>query len=74
MLVATVEDVLRVNETEVDWVAISKKLRCDVDDAYDAVIRLYRHGFINHGLTNITPRGHDYIARAQLGWPAEVVS
>jgi hypothetical protein len=73
MLIATVEDVLRVNETEVDWAAIARKLGCNVDETYDAVIRLYRHGFINHGLTNITPDGHEFIRRAEAGWPAEEV-
>jgi hypothetical protein len=73
-LIATVEDVLRVNAEAVTYWDAAKSLGCNRDILMDAVNSLHKRGLVDHTGCTLTPRGHDYIARAQLGWPVEEVS
>jgi hypothetical protein len=76
MLIATVEDVLRAIEKG----RLAQTFQCNAQEMADAYIRMYRNGFIS--VRNaiafsdeplLTPRGAEFIRRAEAGWPAEEV-
>lgn len=71
MLIATVEDVLLAWEKDSDFSKLARRFECTWTQARDVVNILWRAGFVGDEITTITPRGHDYIRRAQLGWPAQ---
>jgi hypothetical protein len=73
MLIATVEDVLRVNCGAPTYWDAAKRLGCDRDILMGAVDSLQKIGLVDHTGGTLTPRGHEFIRRAKLGWPAEEV-
>jgi hypothetical protein len=73
MLIATVEDVLRAVR---DDYYIRDVFECDGPDAVAAKLRLKRAGLLKQlrGCGHVlTPRGAEFIRRAEAGWPAEEV-
>jgi hypothetical protein len=68
MLIATVEDVLRAINLRM---TLSFAFSCNLADGILAKRRLEEAGLINDRWDAITPRGHEFIRRAEAGWPAE---
>jgi hypothetical protein len=69
MLIATVEDVLRVC---VSRDGIVPTFRCNTEDSFAALFSLQKAKLLDDDF-NITPSGAEFIRRAEAGWPSEEV-